>query len=234
MQSPSAFHKTNFFQGFVDSIPVWLGFIPVALVLGAQAATKGLEGATVSLMTGLNFAGGSEFTAINLWTSPPHILLIVAMSCLVNSRHLMMGAAIVPYLNHQPKRKVLPTLFFMCDESWAMALNHAERTPTRKISLTYFMGVSIPLYINWVVFTGLGAVIGPVLGDIEQYGFGMAFVAIFLVLLKGMWKGARKSLPWLVSLVTAAITYLLVPGAWYVPSGAVAGILSAAYWSKSA
>ena len=55
----------------------------------------------------------------------------------------------------------------------------------------------------------------------------MAFPAVFLVLLRGMWKGMGPAIPWLVSLVTAAVTSLVVPGAWYVPAGAGAGILAA-------
>lgn len=227
-------HQSELLRGLKDSIPLLLGFVPFALVLGAQASSKGLSAIEVSLMTGLNFAGGSEFTAVNLWTSPPHILLIVAMSFLVNSRHLMMSAAIAPYLNHLPKRKVLPALFFMCDESWAMALTDAERKTVRRVSLSYYMGASIGLYSTWVFFTGLGAIVGPILGDIEKYGFGMAFVAVFLYLLKGMWKGTRRALPWLVSLIAACITYKLVGGSWYVAAGAISGVLSAAYWSKGA
>ncbi|MGI4746895.1 MAG: AzlC family ABC transporter permease, partial [Janthinobacterium lividum] len=46
----------------------------------------------------------------------------------------------------------------------------------------------------------------------------------FLVLLRGMWKGAGAAVPWLVSLIVAAGTCLTVPGAWYVPAGALLGI----------
>jgi len=45
--------------------------------------------------------------------------------------------------------------------------------------------------------------------------------------MRGMWKGFDAARPWLVSLVVAAITYLLVPGAWYVAAGAVSGLLAA-------
>ena len=54
--------------------------------------------------------------------------------------------------------------------------------------------------------TTLGAAVGPTIGNIEQYGFDMAFTAVFLVLLRGMWKGMRASRPWFVSLVVAAAT----------------------------
>ncbi len=52
----------------------------------------------------------------------------------------------------------------------------------------------------------------------------LAFPAVFLVLLRGMWTSAGAALPWLVSLLVAAGVYLAVPGAWYVPAGTVAGI----------
>lgn len=40
-------------------------------------------------------------------------------------------------------------------------------------------------------------------------------------------EGVRAARPWLVSLAVAALTYLLVPGAWYVAAGALSGVLSA-------
>ena len=72
------------------------------------------------------------------------------------------------------------------------------------------------------------------MGDVEAYGFDMAFPAVFLVLLRGMWKGLRAACPWLVSLLAAASTFLLVPGAWYVAAGAAAGLLSAFLWAEEA
>ena len=84
-----------------------------------------------------------------------------------------------------------------------------------------------PAYTVWVACTALGAIVGPMLGDIHAYGFDMAFPAVFLVLLRGMWQGMKAARPWLVSLVVAAATCLLAPGAWYVASGALAGLAAA-------
>ena len=58
----------------------------------------------------------------------------------------------------------------------------------------------------------------------------MAFPAVFLVLLRGMWKGARAARPWLVSLICAALAYLYLPSGWYVPIGAISGIISAFFF----
>jgi len=225
------FTSSQTWRGIQDCIPVLLGVVPYALVLGAQAAQKNLSVLEVPLMTGLNFAGGSEFAAVQLWTSPHHIALIVAITFLVNSRHLLMGAAMAPFLRHLPKRKVLPALFVMTDESWALAMAdikaRARLGLTPAFSIAYYLGTALILYIAWVGFTTLGAAIGPFLGDVHAYGFDMAFPAVFLVLMSGMWTGFRAARPWLVSLVVAALTYLFVPGAWYVAAGALSGLLSA-------
>lgn len=137
---------TELLRGATASVPVLIGFIPFALVFGAQASQKGLEAWQVALMAGLNFGGGSEFAAIEVWTSPPHVLLIVAMTLLINSRHLLMGASLAPYLKHLPMKRVLPMLFFMCDESWAMGLKDAsQRKGIPAFSVAYFLGLSVCL-----------------------------------------------------------------------------------------
>ncbi len=224
----SAPRRSAALKGLRDALPVMLGFVPFALVLGAQAAQKGLSPLEVPLMTGLNFGGGSEFAAVALWTSPPHLLLIAAMTLLINSRHLLMGATLAPYLKGQPLHKVLPALFFMCDEVWALALAEARRSDGR-VNLRYYAGLAGALYLTWVISTTVGALIGPVMGDVTRFGFDMAFPAVFLVMLAGMWSGLRAALPWLVSLIAAALACLYLPGAWYVPVGATSGLI-AAFW----
>ncbi|HEP9100154.1 TPA: AzlC family ABC transporter permease [Pseudomonas aeruginosa] len=223
--------RHEFRRGLTAALPVMAGFVPFALVLGAQATQKGFSTLEVPLLTGLNFGGGSEFAAIALWSSPPHLLLILAITFLVNSRHLLMGMVLAPLLKHLPRRQALPALFFMCDESWAMAVAdaraRAQAGVAHAFSMRYYLGVSTGLYLIWIVFTTIGAVVGPMIGDIEAWGFHMAFPAVFLVLLRGMWKGLHAARPWLVSLAVAVTTYLAVPGAWYVAAGALSGLAAA-------
>lgn len=232
---PSA--AQEFRRGLSTSLPVTIGVIPFALVLGAAAAQKGFFLLEVPLLTGLNFAGGSEFAAIQIWTTPPRLWLIVALTFLINSRHLLMGATLAPLLAHRPKRQVLPALFLMCDESWAMGYEDAQKRIglglERAFSMPYYMGVAMNLYVMWVICTTLGAAVGPLIGDMRAYGVDLAFPAVFLVLLRGLWKGARAARPWLVSLVAAAVVHLLAPGSWHVMAGAAAGLAAAWFLEPS-
>ncbi len=93
------------------------------------------------------------------------------------------------------------------------------------------MGACFPFYPVWVGFALLGALIGPVLGDIDAYGFAMTFPAVFIVLLRGMWRSILFARPWLVSLAAAATVYLVVPGACFVLAGTLAGLTAAFFWA---
>lgn len=221
----------EFKRGIKDTLPILFGLLPFGLILGAQAAQKGMSVLETVMMMGFNFAGGSEFAVVGLWSNPLPVLLILTTTFMINSRHILMGAALSPYIAHLPKRKLLPTLFFMVDESWAVAIAEAKRHSQAGLppfSLPHYFGVCLSLYVVWIGCGFLGSHFGKHLGDVEQYGFAMAFPAVFLVLLKGMWRGFQAALPWLVSLITAALIYLCYPtGGWYVIGGTLAGLLYA-------
>ena len=229
----SLFRLKDFWRGSRTSLPMMLGLIPSGMVLGAFCVNKGFPVWGVPMLTGLNFAGGSEFASVALWTMPPNILLIAAVTLLINSRHILMGAVFSLFMKGVPARRVLPVIFFMCDESWAMALSEASRQGGKKdlpALYSYYIGVCAVLYTGWVLSSMAGAFFAPFLGsDIRTWGLDMAFPTTFFVLLRGMWKGCRKAIPWAVSLFAAILAYLWLPKGWSVPAGTAAGLLVVAF-----
>ncbi len=217
----------DFLRGMKTSLPLLIAFVPFGLLLGSQAVQKGFSIVEVPLLTGLNFAGGSEFAAVGLWSIPPAIMLLAGVTFLINSRHILMGATLAPHLRHMRRWKIFLLLFFMCDEVWALTLADMHARPGRRFSTGFYAGITVCLYVSWVLFTFMGGCTGNLLGDLTRYGVDMAFPAVFIMLLKSMWKGARNALPWCVSLGVAVLVYHVLPGAWYVPAGTLAGILTA-------
>jgi len=221
--SACAIDRCELRDGFVAIGPVLVAVIPFALVLGATAAQKGLSPLEVVLMSALVFAGSAQFVAVELWSPEVSVALLVGMTLLVNSRHVLMGAALAPYL---PGRRRLTWLglFFLVDEVWALALARRRVAPP---TWHYWAGLALPLYLNWLLWTGLGALVGGVIVDPAAFGFDFAFVAIFVVLLKGMAPRRRELMIWTVTAVVSALTYRLVPGALFVPLGTLAGCVVA-------
>lgn len=228
--------QSEFLRGIKETSPMLIGLLPWALILGMQGGQKGMSWLEMLLMTGMNFAGGSEFAAVNLWANPLPILLIATVTFMINSRHILMGAAIAPYMRDIPLKKAMPALFVMCDESWAMAFAEIQKRKAAGLpafNMPFYAGVCFILYVMWIGFAAFGAAVGPMFGDVAAWGFGMAFPAVFLVLLRGMWKSFAASRPWFVSLIVACVTYLTVDGAWYVPAGALSGLLAAYFLGRA-
>ena len=221
----------DFGRGAGCALPVLLGFAPCGLALGAWCVQKGFSALGVPLFCGANFAGGSEFAVVAMWTWPPNVLLAVMATLLVNSRHLLMGAVLGRFMEGLPAGKALPALFLMCDETWALSLADATSRDAggrpRGWSFAHYLGTGITLWCGWVVSTLTGALAGPLIGVFRVWGLDMAFPAIILFLVKGMWRGIVPSLPWLASLIAAVLACRCLPQGWYVPCGALAGLACA-------
>ena len=114
-------------RGAAAAVPMMLGFIPISLILGATGSQAGVSPLTMSLMTGINFAGGSEFAAVALWSAVPPFFVVMLTTWLINSRHIMLSAALTPYVTKLPLRRALLVFFIMCDETWALAMQDINK-----------------------------------------------------------------------------------------------------------
>jgi len=211
--------------GAWQMLPLLIGVIPFGLLLGAVSAEKGFSPLETTLMSGLVFAGSSQFVAVQMWQHPLPLLAIVASAALINSRHLLMGAALEPHMRGFRRGQAYAALFFMADENWAMSL---RRAADGSLTPAYYFGQVIPFYVSWLFWTTTGNVIGRGIAHPERYGFDFAFSAVFLVLIFGFWKRERRLLPIVVSAAAALLVWRIAPGIWYIFAGGVAGTAAAA------
>jgi 4-azaleucine resistance transporter AzlC len=205
-------------------LPLLISVIPFGLILGALSSDKGLSPLESTLMSALVFAGSAQFVAAGLWQHPLPFLAIVASTALINSRHLLMGAALESHMRQFGRARSYIALFFLADEIWATAL---RRTTEGPLTSAYYFGLAIPFYISWLFWTTLGALIGGAIAHPERYGFDFAFAAVFLVVLFGLWKHQRRLLPIVASAAAALLVWRLVPGVWYIFAGGFAGTAAA-------
>jgi 4-azaleucine resistance transporter AzlC len=224
--SSGARRDRDFALGLWHMAPLMVGVVPFALLMGALAAHKGFGPLDMLLMSGIVFAGASQFVALDLWHDPVPILAIVAATAMVNLRHVMMGAAMQPTMGRFGALQGLAALFLMADEIWALAMRRAAEG---HLSPAYYFGLGLSLYLNWVFWTTLGTVIGGVIEEPARYGFDFAFTAIFLVLIVGMWRGRVSIAPLAASGLVALAAHAWLPGVWYILLGGVAGALAGAF-----
>src|SRR4051794_27338512 len=213
--------------GLADISAPALAAIPIALLFGAVATSKGLSPAEVALMSATVFAGGAQFAAIEQWVTPAPVAAIAFGTLLINARHILMAASLTPKTaSFSPLQRYLG-FFAMADENWAMAERRAAGTP---LTPAYWFAMTIFFYLNWQVWTTLGALLGPLMGDPTRLGADFAFSALFIGLVAGFWKGRLTAATIVASAVVAALVKVTVGAPWHVPAGAIAGI-AAAYFA---
>lgn len=211
--------------GFRKSVPIALSVFAYGLVFGILARQAGLSLAQSVLMSGLVFAGASQFAVLGLWASPLPMGTIVLTTVIINLRHLLMGAALYPWLSRVRPAAAYLTTFFMVDESWALTMGEFARGYR---DAAFLLGSGIALFLAWMGATVTGGLVGDILHDPSRWGLDFAFTAVFIALLVGFWKGKADLLPWVVAAVAAAAAAKLLPGKWYILLGGLAGSLTGA------
>ena len=211
--------------GFVRTLPVALGVAAYGLVYGVLARQAGLslwEGLSLS---GLVFAGASQFVALDLWAHPLPVSALIVTTLAVNLRHVLMGATLRPWFGGLTPLQAYGSMFFLVDEGWALTLTELNSGGSRA---SFLLGTGLALYLAWVGATGLGMTAGSLLGDPARLGMDFAFTAMFLALRAGLGRGRRDLAPWRAAGAVALLGEYFVPGKWHIVAGGRAGGLAGA------
>ena len=175
---------SEFRRGYYTALPLMLGFVPLGMILGAQASQVGQSALTTFLMSAINLAGGSEFAALGLWSSAPPVLMIAFTTFLINSRHIVMGVTFAPYMKDQKGFRLYFGHFLMVDESWALDMQDIQRRSLegKGFSYGFHIGCGVGLWMAWAFSCFAGGILGNSFGDLSRYGFMAALPATFIAL----------------------------------------------------
>jgi 4-azaleucine resistance transporter AzlC len=204
-------------------VPVAISIASYGIVWGVLAGQAGLSPLEVILMSGLVYAGSSQFVALTMWSPAAlPIASIIVATAIVNLRMLLMTATLRPLFNDMPRWRALLAMFLVSDEVWAITMAQSAKG---KGGAAFMLGAGTLAWIAWVGSTLLGRLVGAVINDPASYGLDFAFTATFLALLFGMWKGKADLLPWLSGALIALAVAQWVPGTWYIIAGGLGGSL---------
>ncbi|MDF1792536.1 MAG: AzlC family ABC transporter permease [Thalassobaculaceae bacterium] len=203
-------------------------FLPLAFAsflggtgFGILASDLGLGLAQAMGMSALVFAGASQMVAMDVWTFPPAVLGLGAAAFAINIRHVVMGAALRPWLKSLPLLRSHAALLMMTDANWAQAMVERRRG---EADAAIIVGSGLVMWFGWVSGTGIGQLVGGVIDDPRTFGIDMIVPAFFALTLPALWPGVRRLHPWIVAAMAAALVHVVLPdGTWHVVVGGLAG-----------
>jgi predicted branched-subunit amino acid permease len=151
----------------------------------------------------------------------------VLTAWLINLRMVMYSAALAPWLSHEPTRNRVGAAYVLTDQAFALSITHYGKDAPLEDRLRYYLGVAVPLWLNWQVTTIIGALVGTRIPD--EIPLDFAIPLCFLVLLVP----TMKDRPTIVAGVVSGVGAVLVAEAGLADAaiilGALAGIAAGAF-----
>jgi predicted branched-subunit amino acid permease len=220
--------RHEFFEGARLSLPVVISSLPFALLFGAIAVDNGLTIAQTVLMSATIYGGASQMVGIELFGQHVAPWLVVASILAVNFRHVLYSAAVGRRIADWPALQRWIGFFVLVDPQYAETERRAERG--EPITFVWYIGLALPVYVNWVVCTWIGAVFGGLVPDPHALGLDFLLPIYFL----GLVMEFRERRLWLpvvlVSAVASVLAAIFIGSPWHISVGALAGIgLAAAF-----
>jgi len=200
-------NSRSFFAGARDITPLVIAAMPFAIIYGALAISTGLSELLVMAMSLFVFAGASQFIAVTLLASATAYPIILLTVFIVNLRHMLYAASLMPQMTKIPQWLRAPMAFWLTDEAFAVVSNRLIQSPKNTEFIAYYLGAALTMYTNWALFSWLGMTIGQNIPDITKWGLDVAMVVAFVGIVVPI---LRKRADWacaITATVSAVLTY---------------------------
>lgn len=198
--------KRSCLRGIQRALPIVLGYVPIGFAYGVLAGKSGISETNILLMSLIVFAGSAQFIAVGLFASGTGPAAIILTTFVVNLRHMLMAAALAPYLEGWRRRYLVFFSYQLTDETFAL---HSSRAIDLKECREEALALNITAQFSWVMGTGCGIVASGLIGDVKPLGLDYALAAMFIGLLVSQCENKIRVLTALLSGAIATGLYLL-------------------------
>ena len=208
--------------GAVGGLVLVPGALVYGVAFGVMAAAAGLGTSEVLLFSAWVYAGGAQMAALQAWADPVPIAAVFLTSFAMNTRYLLLGAALRPWFRGLPAWQSYPALFVLGDANWVMAIREYEKGAR---DAAFLAGSGMVMWISWVVASAAGQLGGQMLARPERFGVDFMIAAFFATMAVPFFRKASALWPLLAGIAVAVLVERLVSGPWYILAGALAGSL---------
>jgi 4-azaleucine resistance transporter AzlC len=212
-------------QGLIASLPIALGYIPIAFAFGVAATGQGLSGAETFALSLIIYAGASQFLALALITGGAPLMVAAFTLVAMNVRHVLYGPALFKKAGPGASRRYAWVWAFgLTDEVFGAALGQIARG--RAFSEPFMFGLAFGAYSAWLLGTASGAFAGG--GALSGFpaveaALGFLLPALFLALLLSIIGRAH-----LLVILVAGVATVVLSVVWSATAGILGGMVAGA------
>ncbi len=213
-------NRSLVWSGFKQLAPISLFVIAFGLAFGLAAKQTGLSDSTIVIMSALVFTGAAQFAVLELWGTQMPLLTMIFTVFAINSRHLLMGATLYPWLRNLPPSQRYGLMMLSSDANWAMAM---QAFTAGRPGFGLLLGGGLALWTFWVFGSWLGIYFGSLLSNPKAIGLDVVLGCFLLAILLGGEKNLRMLVIWTIAGTSSLMAYWYLPENSHVIVGALAG-----------
>ena len=187
--SSAALARPEWLAGVSQALPIVLGYVPIGLAFGVLAQKAGLGPLTALAMSLFVYAGSSQLIAVGLISAGASPLSIIITTFVVNLRHMLMSAALSPYLKRWAKAHLAAFAYELTDETFVVHATRFGGDPLPVPSRARAFATNATAQLAWLLGTALGVALGSAIADVKPLGLDYALPAMFIALLVLQIKG---------------------------------------------
>lgn len=202
------------------TVPVLTGYLVLGMAYGLLMQDKGFGIRWTLACSAAVYAGSMQFVGIQLLTSIFHPVYALAMTLVINARHIFYGLSMLA--KYRTCGGFRPYLIFgLTDETFSVVCS-AE--PPEGVQAKYFyFAITLLDHLYWVAGSVFGCLIGGLL-TFNTEGLDFALTALFFVIFLNQWLEQKRHLPAVIG-VTASLAALLLFGSSHFLIPAMAAIV---------
>ena len=175
--------RAAFRAAFPHTIPIFAGFWFLGLTYGIYMNVSGFSFLYPMLMSLTIFAGSMEFVTVELLLGAFNPLQALAMTLMINARHLFYGISMLDKFRGTGLKK-LYLIFGMCDESFS--INYTASIP-KDVDRGWFMFfITLLNHLYWFSGSTLGGLFGSLI-HFNTEGLDFVMTAMFVVIFMEQW-----------------------------------------------
>jgi 4-azaleucine resistance transporter AzlC len=160
--------------------PLIVGAAPFGIIFGTLAQESGLSFGGAIALSLCVFAGSAQFVAVGLVAAGTAVPLIIFTTFIVNLRHALYSASLVPYVGSLNAGWKVAIAFFLTDESFAASIDRYQQPDVSAYKHWHYISAAVIMYGNWALFTWLGLSLGSWFPNAADWGLDFAMVATFI------------------------------------------------------
>ncbi|MEM7047030.1 MAG: AzlC family ABC transporter permease [Pseudomonadota bacterium] len=180
----------------ISMMPIVIGVGAYGLIFGLLAAQAGFNVLLSGVMGIVVFAGAAQIIAVERLADGAGVGAAILAGLALNLRYLAIMASVETITRAAPRSLRFFVIHFIADENWALTL--ARRQQGLFADHRFLLTSGLMLMVFWTASSMIGTGLLTAIPDIERYGLGFAFTAVFIAMARALWRGRRDGLPWLV------------------------------------